>query len=207
MPELSAHVILLHGIWMRGFSLMLLRRRLAAAGFSTELFNYASLYSGPQRSCARLIQRMRRSGAQRVHLVGHSLGGLIALEAVRGRTDLPVGHVVCLGSPLNGSDTARALARRGGARYLLGQSRGLLCEGLSPWDGSRPVGVIAGDRALGFGGLIATLSTPHDGTVSVHETLLAGLADHHVLSVTHTGMVWSRPVASMVCNFLHNATF
>ena len=40
-----------------------------------------------------------------VALVGHSLGGLVALEALRRQPDLPVSRVVCLGSPLRGSGT------------------------------------------------------------------------------------------------------
>ena len=52
-----------------------------------------------------LIARLRDS--EPLALLGHSLGGLIALEALNREPDLPVTRVVCLGSPLRGSHAAR----------------------------------------------------------------------------------------------------
>ena len=37
------HVILLHGIWMRGIAMLPLARRLRAAGFSVEAIDYPSV--------------------------------------------------------------------------------------------------------------------------------------------------------------------
>ena len=118
---MSEHVVLLHGIWMRGFSLAALRARLSKAGYASHLFEYASVVHGPEPSVQRLIEKVAQLRAQCVHLVGHSLGGLIALQAARRGGALPPGHVVCLGSPLKGSAAARrfaAMADRAGACYM-----------------------------------------------------------------------------------------
>src|SRR5690348_16158378 len=100
---MTEHVILLHGVWMRGLTLFSLARRLRAAGFSVDVFDYASVFGDATLTCERLRQRMRDAEADRVHLVGHSLGGIVALEATRRMRNLPPGHIVCLGPPLNGS--------------------------------------------------------------------------------------------------------
>ena len=92
----------------------------------------------------RLARLAREAGP--AHFVGHSLGGLIALEALRSAPDLAVPRVVCLGSPLCGSLTARNLAGRAWTRPLLGRSAPLLQAGLQCWDGPAEVGVVAGDE-------------------------------------------------------------
>jgi fermentation-respiration switch protein FrsA (DUF1100 family) len=200
-------VILLHGIWMRGFSLLALRKRLEAAGYATDLFEYASVVGGPEPGVERLLRRMQAADADAVHLVGHSLGGLVALQAIRRGVDLPPGKVVCLGSPLNGSGAARGVAKLPGGSYLLGKSLDILRTGLERWDGARPVGVVAGSLPIGLGRVIGGLSAPHDGTVSVDETRLEGIADHREVPVTHTGLLFSPQVAQLTASFLRDGRF
>ena len=141
-----------------------------------------------------------------VHLVGHSLGGLVALETVAHWHGLPPGRIVCLGSPLCGSSTARGLVRRhlGG---MLGRSGRLLCSGLHQLPRGREVGVVAGSHALGIGRLVAGFDGPSDGTVAIWETRLPGLADHRIVASTHTGLVFSREVAALTAAFLADGRF
>ena len=204
----AERIILLHGVWMRGFSLLALRRRLEAAGYATELFEYASVVGGPGPGVERLLKRMRAADAPQVHLVGHSLGGLVALQAVRqGGDDLPPGKIVCLGSPLKGSGAARGVAKLPGGAYLLGRSLDILRNGLERWDGARPVGVVAGSLPIGLGRVIGGLTPPHDGTVGVDETRLDGIADHCEVPVTHTGLLFSAAVAQLTAAFLRDGRF
>ena len=104
---MNEHVILLHGLWMRGFTLAMLRRRLEREGYRVDLFDYASVMSGPNVGVERLLQRVQALKSEKIHFVGHSLGGLIALQALQRAPSLTGGHVVCLGSPLRGSSVAR----------------------------------------------------------------------------------------------------
>jgi pimeloyl-ACP methyl ester carboxylesterase len=205
MPE---RVILLHGLWMRGFTLWPLARRLQAAGFEVAAFDYASVASG----AARAVQRLRRLLANvapsgPVHLVGHSLGGLVALQAVREGGDLPAGRIVCLGSPLLGSASARDLAFLPGGRGLLGGSAELLAGGVAEWGGGREVGVIAGTLPLGFGRALGLLSSPHDGTVAVAETRLPGISDHRLVHASHSGLLFSPEAANLTVGFLRHGRF
>ena len=201
------HVILLHGIWMRGITLLPLARRLRNAGYSVETIDYASVFRGVAPAVDALRERMRGADADRVHLVGHSLGGLVALEATRGVRGLPKGRIVSLGSPLRGSAVARGLASVPGGRLLLGHSAEPLLDGLDAWRSTRQVGVIAGRLPFGLGVSIGALSAPHDGTVSVSETRLPGIADHVTVDASHTGLLFSGEVAELTVEFLRDAHF
>jgi pimeloyl-ACP methyl ester carboxylesterase len=207
---MSDHVILLHGLWMRGFALAMLHRRLMGAGFRVHRFDYLSVAATQQRILDRLRARMTDLAveADAVHLVGHSLGGLLALRACLEADTLPQGRIVCLGSPLLGSAAARGFAGWGrGGEVLLGHNRELLQQGFERWDGPREVGMIAGRMPLGLGAVLGHFAGEHDGTVAVEETRLPGLADHCVVEANHTGLLFSLDVAQQVAQFLHSGHF
>lgn len=204
---MNEHVILLHGIWMRGITLMPLARRLRTAGYTVETIDYASVFRGITPAVAKLRERMRSREAAAVHLVGHSLGSLVALEAARGQNDLPQGRIVCIGPPLRGSAVARGLANLPGGRLLLGHSADPLLEGIDAWTEARGVGVIAGRLPFGIGITIGSLVAPHDGTVSVRETQLPGIADHRIVAASHSGLLFSSEVAELAIGFLRDGRF
>ncbi len=206
---MSEHVILLHGLWMRGFALSMLHRRLIEAGFRVHRFDYLSVAATQQRILDRLQARMigLATEADAVHLVGHSLGGLLALRACLDG-ELPPGRIVCLGSPLKGSAAARGFAAWGrGGQVLLGHNRELLQQGFERWDGMREVGMIAGRMPLGLGAMLGHFAGEHDGTVAVDETRLDGLTAHCVVEANHTGLLFSAEVAQRVARFLHQGRF
>lgn len=205
--RMAEHAILLHGVWMRGLTLISLARRLRLAGYGVDVLDYASVFGSLDGACERVRERMRGCRADRVHLIGHSLGGLVALETVRGARDLPRGSIVCLGPPLRGSAVARGISALPGGHFLLGNSHARLISGVERWDESRPLGVIAGRMPFGLGVTIGGLTAPHDGTVAVEETRLAGVTDHCTVDATHTGMLFSPQVADLAIGFLRDGRF
>jgi pimeloyl-ACP methyl ester carboxylesterase len=206
MSDSPADVLLLHGLWMRGFAMAMLSRRLREEGFRVHQFEYMSVAAPPEQAISRLRKRIRNLGPGPVHVVGHSLGGILALLACRD-DDLPHGRIVCLGSPLNGSGAARGLTHRWGGDMLLGRAKGLLEHGLDRWDGAREVGMIAGRMPVGLGALVGEIGAEHDGSVGVEETRLPGLCAHCVLETSHTGMLVSADVARQVTFFLREGRF
>lgn len=202
---MTRRVLLVHGLHNTRWWLRPLAARLRRAGFEPEPFGYASVFGGPEPAIPALIERLRESPVHGV--IGHSLGGLIALEALRQAPDSAVQRVVCLGSPLRGSRVARQLAARPWARPLLGRSAALLQTGLAQWNGAAALGVIAGDVAQGMGRLFARLDDASDGTVVMEETRLPGLADHCVVHCSHTGLVFSADAAAQAAHFLCHGRF
>lgn len=71
----------------------------------------------------------------------------------------------------------------------------------------REVGMIAGAKGRGLGQVIRKFDGLHDGTVAVWETRIPGLAEHLVVPVSHTGLVFSQVVADHTANFLENGRF
>jgi pimeloyl-ACP methyl ester carboxylesterase len=202
-------VILVHGLWMSGFELTVLRRRLHAAHLRPAAFSYPSM-SRPMRDHAqRLVEFARAQGGDELHFVGHSLGGIVILRALQLADDLPPGRAVLLGSPLQGSHAARSVAKLPFGRAILGMSINEECIECRPrvWSGRRDVGVIAGRARLGLGRLFASLEGEHDGTVLVEETRLPGAKDHLVLPASHSSMVFSSDVADQAVYFLQHGQF
>jgi pimeloyl-ACP methyl ester carboxylesterase len=201
-------VVLVHGIWMHGLEMLLLARRLRRCGYRTRLFNYRSVRRSVRHNAARLARRVRQFPAGRVHLVGHSLGGLVILQAMQDNPGLITGRIVLLGSPVGGSAVARRIARRRALRWLIGRSgeQGLL-DGGPLWRGAQSLGVIAGRRSLGIGRLMGGLSGANDGVVNVAETRIEGAQDRIVVENTHVGLLFSRRVAAQVCAFLKQGRF
>jgi len=155
-----------------------------------------------------LAARLRAIGGP-VHVVAHSLGGLVACEAFAMRHDLPDGRVVLLGSPVRGARAAREVAARWYGHAMLGTLAvaELARERDAAWSSTREVGVIAGSRSVGLGRMFADLPLPNDGTVCVDETVLTGVHSRLVLDVSHTGMLLSSAVVAATVQFLATGSF
>jgi pimeloyl-ACP methyl ester carboxylesterase len=206
MIKAERAVVLVHGLWMTPLTLMPLARRLARAGFDPVLFPYSPVRAPMTEHADRLAETLRGIAQPTVHLVGHSLGGLVALFAL-GARPLPPGRVVCLGTPLGGSLSAARLARYGWGRWMAGASLAPLCTGVAALPGDREVAAIAGALPLGLGRLLGTAQGPNDGVVSIAETRAAGLAAHAVIPVNHLGLLLSPRVAGLIVRFLAHGRF
>ena len=201
-------VVLVHGIWMTGLDLLLLRTRLRAAGYAATIARYPSLRLPPRENARFVREAVERVEADVVHLVGHSLGGLVILHMLRDDPPRQPGRVVLLGSPVQGSGVARVLSSHRMTRLLLGRSgeAGLLGGGAPP-PADREIGTIAGDVPLGVGRVLGGCDGPHDGTVAVAETRIPGARDHVTLPVTHAGLLTAQAVADEVVGFLRHGAF
>ncbi len=204
-------VILLHGLYMTGAELVVLRHRLRRVhGFRTRIFRYRSMAAGLAENAERLQAFIAETEGERVHLLGHSLGGVVLLRLLASQPQVAPGRVVCLGSPLKGSSFARVFSRVPLGPQLVGRS---MLEALDPvvgadrWSGARDLGVIAGSVHVGMGALLGVVSSPGDGTVSVEETRLPGATDHLVLPVSHGSMLLSAEVADEAAGFFRSGRF
>ncbi|MDZ7791308.1 MAG: alpha/beta fold hydrolase [Xanthomonadales bacterium] len=199
-------VVLVHGLWWGPWSMALIGRGLKRDGFDVHAFSYPTISRSLQGNAQALREFVAGLALECVHLVGHSLGGLVILRMLDEYADLPPGRVVLMGSPVHGSAVGRRVADRKLFRPLVGQARTALEDGFSHAPAGRETGVIAGSRSVGVGRLFGPLDGPNDGTVTVAECRLAG-ASECVLPVTHTGLVAAPSVSTAVANFLDSGSF
>ena len=206
-------VIVVHGLWMHGVVMAMMRRRIERCGYRALSYSYPSTALTLTENAERLAQFCRNicrdGGASRLHLVGHSLGGPVILRMLERAADLNVGRIVLAGPPILGSFAAERFARLPGGRKALGRSIPEWLESARPSaPGRYDIGVIAGDAHIGLGTLIVpALPRPNDSVVSVAETRLPGASDHIVLNVSHTAMLVSATVARQICEFLERGAF
>ena len=193
-------VVLVHGLWMTGREMRVLGGRLEEAGFRVRYFRYRSWRGGLAQAAGDLRKFVEAAEGERVHLVGHSLGGVVIAKMVEEAPLSRPGRVAMLGSPMGGSAAARIMSRRRVGRWLVG---GVIREGIiehSPkWPGGRDLLVVAGDIPLGSG-LLLGLPKPHDGVVRVAETRIEGVRTVTVRA-SHVGLLLSRKVAALLSGY------
>ena len=207
---MSDVVVLVHGIWMTTLELRPLAWRLQRCGYPCRYFYYPSLRHRPADNARRLAAYLHQLDAPRIHLVAHSLGGIVLSHLFEQGAAARIGRVVMLGSPLQGSVVARHLYARRISRMLLGRATEAGLLGDAPaWRGEVESGMIAGTRSFGIGQFLAPgkLVPPHDGTVAVSETRSPGLHQHRTVHSSHLSMLVSREVADLVCRFLQQGRF
>ena len=199
-------VVLVHGFLVGGWSMRWLGRRLKALGFEPVYYSYTSRQTSVSVAANDLWQFCRQIHATELHLIGHSLGGLVILDMLSrfNTKDLPRGHLVLLGSPVQGSSAAKGLAAYRWGSWLLGKAADVLGVGSSFLPTDRHTTVIAGVHGMGMGRFFAPLPMPHDGTVAVNETKLSG-ADWLSVSASHSGLLVSSDVFSYIKRILTEA--
>ncbi len=203
-------VVYVHGLWLSGHEAFLLRRRIVSErACAWHNFGYSSMCQSLDDLTRDLAACARGIDAARVHLVGHSLGGLVILRCVERYADLPPGRVVFLGTPAVASAAAHRVARFRIGRAAMGPvvADELLRHHERSWRAQRELGIIAGDQQRGFGRLVIDFAEPNDGTVAVAETRLPGASAHLTLPVSHSGMLLSARVAREVGSFLDHGRF
>jgi pimeloyl-ACP methyl ester carboxylesterase len=204
-------VVFVHGLWMTGLESFALRHHVVHEhGWQWRTFHYHSVAQSQNDVAAALDATVRKLDASRVHLVGHSLGGLVIQRAMASEAHWPPGRVLFLGTPSLGSRAAKNFHGLPFGDWMLGHAAEALLE-TAPrrWEARRELGIIAGTESLSLGRLVTQFGAeePNDGMVSVAETQLPGATAHLSLHVSHTGILFSSEVARQACSFLLDGLF
>jgi pimeloyl-ACP methyl ester carboxylesterase len=200
-------VILVHGLWMGGWAMQGLRLLLSRRGYAATAFDYHSMAQGLDEHARRLAARIAQSREAAVHLVGHSLGGLVILRYLRTHGEQRVGRIVLLAPPVRACMAGLRLESMAAGERLLGSSRDILRSLPEDYRPQHELGVIAGSRPWGLGSLVLRLPGTNDGVVRLEETEVAGMRERIVLPVSHSGMLASARVAREVAAFLERGAF
>jgi len=201
-------VIVVHGLWVHGLVMGYLAHRIAECGFDARTWSYPSMRLTLAENAGRFARYCEALRAPCLHIVAHSMGGLVALKMLELAPTIRCERLVLLGTPYTDSAAARRLAEFSGGDLLLGRSIAQWLREPRPGVRAGAVGVIAGTRGIGLGALITPdLPQPNDGVVALAETAVPGIAGSIALPVSHSEMLFSSVVALQCCAFLRHGRF
>ena len=107
-------VVLVHGLGGNRLDMWLIGRRLKRLGFKVRNWGYRSVGNRIESHATRLagdLTDLDRQVAGRIHLVTHSMGGIISRTMFAQNDFANIGRVVMLAPPHQGSHVARKLTR------------------------------------------------------------------------------------------------
>lgn len=191
--------ILVHGYLANTWMLATLGRRLRVRGFTTSTWGYWNIRCSLLVHAERFVVTLRELDSdpriERLHLVTHSMGGIIARAALDRFRPRKLGRFVMLAPPNRGSFVATAAANTVG-RVLrpvaeLSTSETSLVNSL-PMPEGVDIGVIAAE---------------HDALVAADSTHPVGPHCHVTLPTWHTGLLFRPETAQLTATFLASGRF
>jgi len=193
-------VVLLHGLGRTRRSLARLDRALCQAGFTTARLDYPSMRRPIEEHASTVADLLDHVPTPRkLSFVSHSLGGLIIRQLFS--YDRPwrsvVDRIVMVAPPNQGASLAASLDKGKVMRGILGPSYGQISEGFATTlpVPDVPFAVFAGE----------IVGMPGDGLVTVDETRLDGMSEHHVVPAIHTFVMNHPAVIRGAVSFLSRA--
>jgi triacylglycerol lipase len=188
-------VVLLHGLNRSARAMNEMAEALQKGGYSTANTDYC-----------------RETGADTIHFVTHSMGGIL-LRYRQQQDPIPeLGRVVMLGPPNRGSEIVDEFRDWGGATEIITGPAGMqlgtgedgVPAGLGPVDFE--LGIIAGVGSINPW-LSAVLPGYDDGTVTVESTRLPGMTDFMIVDSSHSFLMNSQTVIRNTIAFLQTGSF
>ncbi|MEM7016452.1 MAG: alpha/beta hydrolase [Pseudomonadota bacterium] len=208
--------MLLHGLARTRHAMRKMERQLQKAGYITANFTYPStrhpVETLTEYAIPPAIEYCQDQGAQKIHFVTHSLGGILLRFYLQHLTPttVDIGRIVMLAPPNHGSEIVDKL----GNWILFGLFNGPAGPQLGTDLNSMPnqlgaivheAGIITGNRRLDpFAWLIPGES---DGKVSVLSAKLEGMQDFLILPVSHTFLMNDISVIEQTLYFLEYGRF
>lgn len=192
-------VALVHGFMANTFMLGVLAGRLRHRGYLTNAWGYwnmqCSLLVHAERFGRELAALDADPRIERVHVVGHSMGGIIGRVALDRSRPAKLGRFVMLAPPNRGSFVAKAAAGTFGR--LLRPVVELSTESDS----------LVNRLPVPEGVEIGVIAAEYDALVTEESTRLDTPHAHVTLPTWHTGLLFRRETADLVAGFLETGAF
>lgn len=197
-------IVVVHGFGPTQNLCAPLASELEASGFSTLLFDYPSATESFSRGGELLRAELDRLAAdptvRKIHLVTHSMGGIVSRVALRDHTPVKLGRIVMIAPPNRGSPKANVFAP-------------LFSWWLDPLGELRTHDDSAVNRLPPVRGLcVGVIAGDNDWTVPPEYTTLEGAADlllyEEGFAATHNGlMLTNDDLPRQVIFFLDHGVF
>jgi pimeloyl-ACP methyl ester carboxylesterase len=195
---------------MNSVEMLYLKHQLEKQNFTVHSLSYQSVKYSIAENTQRLHSKITSLDCADLHIVAHSLGGVMTMHLLTQYPELPVKRVVMLGTPINGSYAAEKISRWNLIGQLLTKS---MVSGLDGNHDFKPsehqIGMIAGSikSPIGLGLLLGKLPEANDGTVLLSETKHPVISEHLIVNKSHTGLIFSKMVSRLVANYLRTGHF
>ncbi|MBC7853106.1 MAG: alpha/beta fold hydrolase [Pirellulaceae bacterium] len=200
MPPPNSHaLILIHGLGAHWLIMSPLARRLQKQFGRVINWSYSSLWSGIERHGQQMAEQLQQldddPAVERIDLITHSMGGIVARLALAKRIPTKMGRMVMLAPPNTGSHVARSLAP------VLGR----LCPPLVQLSDAQQsfVASLPPPPAVDIG----IIAARHDLLVAEARTHLPTEKEHIILPGMHSSLVWRRETAEQAAAFLASGRF
>lgn len=208
-------VILLHGLARTSSSMNNLQDELIKADFVVANIDYPSRKRTVEQLASPAIddglQLCREQAAQKIHVVSHSMGGILFRQYVSEHGAELFSRTVMLAPPNKGSEIVDVLREapgfvifNGPAGLQIGTDSNSVPLKLGP--ATSDVAVIAGTFSINL--LLSTyLPDPDDGKVSVSSTRLDGICAHLQVHVSHPFIMQNEEVMPEIISYLKTGRF
>ncbi|MFZ1342708.1 esterase/lipase family protein [Thiothrix eikelboomii] len=207
---MTEKILLLHGLWLHPLAMRWMQQQFSAAGYETIAPVYHSISNNSAKNVSLIYEAVQQLvlPVERLHIVAHSLGGILALQMLSCHPELPPGSLITLGTPVKGSLIAQRLAKYRLFRPLIGHSfeQGLDGQGL-PKVLARQWGMLAGNKPIGVGRLLGGIADVNDGVVALAETYHPAQTEHRILPLSHSSMLFSGLVVQECLSFIQKGRF
>lgn len=209
----AATVILIHGFGRSNRAMWRLDQQLTEAGYDVRRIGYQSLFQAPEDIVSDVTAQIddccANENGKPLHLVGHSLGGLLIRKYLDSQTPENLGRVVLIGTPNAGTPIADRYSDNEWVRIIapmteaLGTANGGFGQAIGKPD--YPLGVIAGVIDSGMGSEL--IPGRDDGLVPVDSTKVDGMADFVEVNASHSALRYDAATARQVIAFLRDGQF
>ena len=195
-------VVLIHGLGGSRLDMWLLGRRLERRGYTVRNWGYRSIGQRIETHANRLATDLIAIGADmpagKMHLVTHSMGGIIARAMFATHAIDNLGRVVMLAPPHQGSHAARKLVP-----YLgwLTPSLNQLSDAEDSYVKQLPNSFQLGDIEFGI------VEATKDRVIVQGGVLLDGYRDYASVEGHHGVLAWYPQAIQFTENFLANGRF
>ncbi len=208
-------VLLIHGLALTKHCLWPLERFLRRQGYVVYNLDYHSRKMRIEALAESVMPGafawFSGQGIQTVHVITHSMGGILLRGFVRARQPASLGRVVMICPPNQGSELVDLLGGYswfqryfGPAGCQLGTGEGSFPRPLGPV--SFPLGVLGGNHSSLVWGRF--FPGANDGKVAVERMRVEEMADFLVLPpYSHTLILYRKPVWLQALHFLRHGCF